>query len=306
MSPRRASGKTLRHFGEDHLIADLLHGFSFGENVIVGPGDDCAVIGRRSDRTWTLLKTDCVIERVHFFPDAEPRKIGWKALARAISDIAAMGGQPRHALITLAVSPDREVRWLKAIYAGIKKCADRFGVSIVGGETARSPGPLFLSIALSGVVEKARCTLRSGGRAGDAVFVTGRLGGSIRGKHFTFIPRVDEARWLTKNFRIHAMMDLSDGLGADLPRLARASNCGYQIEREKLPRNPRCTVENALADGEDYELLFTTAAQDAEPLASRWRKQFSQLPLTRIGVLTKLSTSSSRASNSLRGFDHFA
>lgn len=299
-TPRRPG---LRGLGEDRVVATLLRGLPSGENVIAGPGDDCAVIGRRADKTWTLLKTDCVIEGVHFEPDAAPGKIGWKALARAVSDIAAMGGLPRHALITLAIPPERGMPWLQALYAGVKKCAARFGVGIVGGETARSPGPLFISVALAGFVEKGRCALRSGGRAGDAVFVTGRLGGSIRGRHLTFIPRIGEARWLTENFRIRAMMDLSDGLGADLPRLARASRCGCEIDREKLPLNKGCTSENALGDGEDYELLFTVAARDAARLATGWRAHFPKLPLTRIGSLSQRSASRNPQPH---GFDHFA
>lgn len=303
MSTRAGAPKTLRDLGENRVVAELLRGLSLDKNVIVGPGDDCAVIGRRTDRVWTLLKTDCVIEGVHFEPKADPKKIGWKALARTVSDIAAMGGLPRHALITLAVSPEREMRWLAAVYSGIKKCASRFEVSVVGGETSRSPGPFFLSVALTGIVEKNRCVLRSSGRAGDAVFVTGRLGGSIRGKHLTFTPRVEEARWLTENFKIRAMMDLSDGLAADVPRLARASRCGFEIQHENLPLNLRCTAENALADGEDYELLFTIAARDVEPLETSWRKRFPKLPLTRIG---SLSTLNSQPSTSPCGFDHFA
>lgn len=301
-----AGKKTLRDLGENALIAELLRGLPQGENVIAGPGDDCAVIGRPADRIWTLLKTDCVIEGVHFLPDASPQKIGWKALARAISDVAAMGGLPRHALVTVAAPPDREARWLQAIYAGIKKCATRFGAGIVGGETARSPGPLFLSIALTGIVEKTRCVLRSGGRAGDALFVTGRLGGSIRGRHLTFTPRVEEARWLVENFRIRAMMDLSDGLAADLPRLARASRCGFETHEEKLPLNTRCTKENALADGEDYELLFALAPSDASALLNSWRKQFPKLPLTQIGALTPSQSPISHLQYPIHAFDHFA
>lgn len=296
---------TLRDFGEDRLIAELTRDFSLGEKVIVGIGDDCAVIEPRkgrSDQVWQLLKTDCVIEGVHFFSDANPRKIGWKALARAVSDIAAMSGLPDHALVTLAVSPNEKISRLKAIYAGIKKCAEQFGVSIVGGETSRSPGPLFISITLTGSVEKSRCVLRSGGCAGDAVFVTGRLGGSIRSKHLDFIPRIAEARWLTENFRIHAMMDLSDGLGSDLPRLARASRTGFEIQPEKLPLNNRCIAEQALSDGEDYELLFTIASRHVARLETQWQRQFPKLPLTQIGQLTPPSTLNSQPA---RGFDHF-
>jgi thiamine-monophosphate kinase len=297
--------KQLSDYGEDRLITELLRGFSLGQNVIVGAGDDCAVIGRRADRMWQLLKTDCVIEGVHFEKSAESRKIGWKALARVISDIAAMGGLPQHALVTIAVSPDEEIRRLKAIYAGLKKAAARFGVSVVGGETSRSPEPLFISIALTGTVEKSRCVLRSGGRVGDNVFVTGQLGGSIRGKHLDFIPRVSEARWLTENFRIHAMMDLSDGLGADFPRLARASRCGFEIFENALPLTRNCTPQQAIRDGEDYELLFALSPRDSSRLEKTWSKKFPRLALTRVGKLTRGSQLSTINSQPPRGFDHF-
>jgi thiamine-monophosphate kinase len=293
----------LARYGEDRLIAELTRSLPADASVRTGIGDDCAVIGGKRDRLWQLLKTDCIVEGVHFLPDAPPRKIGWKALARAISDIAAMGGLPRHALVTIAVSPEVEVGRVKAIYAGLKKAADRFNVCIVGGETSRSPGPLFLSVALTGIVERTRCVTRAGGRAGDRLYVTGRLGGSLRGGHLDFIPRITEAHWLVENFRIRAMMDLSDGLGADLPRLARASGTGFEIVRDRLPLNPGCTPENAIRDGEDFELLFAIAPRNAKMLESRWRKKFPNLPLTQIGRLNQKSKIKNQKSN---GFDHFA
>ena len=308
----------LASYGEDRLIADLTHALVVGKDVRVGVGDDCAVIGRARDPLWLLLKTDAVVEGVHFLPDENPARVGWKALARAISDIAAMGGEPRHALITLAVSRDVEVARMRALYAGLRKAARKFHVSIVGGETSRSPGPLFLSIALTGEVERARCVLRSGGRAGDILFVTGELGGSIAARHLDFTPRVAEARWLTGHFRLRAMMDLSDGLAADLPRLAAASRCGYTLDESLIPRTPGCTLAQSLADGEDYELLFALAPRDAARLEREWPKAFPNLRLTRVGLLAPLNSQpsivptvprTSRKASNLnlpRGFDHFA
>ena len=208
-------------------------------------------------------------------------------MCRAVSDIAAMGGGPRHALITMAVARDVKMAWLRGIYAGLRAAARRFGVSIVGGETSRSPGPAFISIALTGEVERTRCVTRGGGKAGDVLFVTGRLGGSLAGKHLDFIPRIAEARWLTANFKIRAMMDISDGLAADLPRLARASGCGFEICEETIPRNRGCTVAQALSDGEDFELLFAARPADASRLEAQWRRKFPKLPLTKIGALRR-------------------
>ena len=291
--------------GEDAVVAAITRGLPLGADVRHGAGDDCAVIGGVRDRVWQLLKTDCVVEGVHFLTAEKPARVGWKALCRAVSDIAAMGGEPRHALITIAIARDVKMAWLRGIYGGLRKAARRFGVSIVGGETSRSPGPAFISIALTGEVERARCVTRGGGRAGDFLYVTGRLGGSLEGKHLDFIPRLAEARWLTEHFRIRAMMDVSDGLAADLPRLAKASGCGFGICEEKVPRNRGCTVVQALGDGEDFELLFVVRPADAPSLEAKWRAKFPRLPLTRIGALTRSAARAKRKPRH-RGHDHFA
>jgi len=129
----------LSELGEDALVARLTRGLPRGASLLVGPGDDCAVVGRRSDAVWTLLKTDCVIEGVHFTGDTEFARVGWKALARNVSDIAAMGGEPEHALVTVAMPPGLEVAKVDGLYKGLRRCARKFGISIAGGETARSP-----------------------------------------------------------------------------------------------------------------------------------------------------------------------
>ena len=291
--------------GEDAVVAAITRGLPLGGDVRCGAGDDCAVVGGPRDRVWQLLKTDCVVEGVHFLTEEKPARVGWKALCRAVSDVAAMGGVPRHALITIAVARDVKLAWLRGLYAGLRKAARRFGVSIVGGETSRSPGPAFVSVALTGEVERARCVTRSGGKAGDLLYVTGRLGGSLAAKHLDFVPRLAEARWLTEHFRICAMMDLSDGLAADLPRLAKASGCGFAISAESIPRNRGCTVAQALGDGEDFELLLAVRPHAAARLEAGWRAQFPRLPLTQIGSLTRGGARAKRKPNT-RGFDHFS
>jgi thiamine-monophosphate kinase len=297
--------ETLAGFGEDRLVAALTRHLVTGKEVRVGVGDDCAVIGGPRDACWQLLKTDAVVEGVHFLADEDLRRVGWKALCRALSDIAAMGGEPRHALVTLAVSPRRNVADVEALYAGLRRAARKFGVSIVGGETSRSPGPMFINVALTGEVERTRCVLRSGGRPGDALYVTGRLGGSLASRHLDFTPRLAEARWLVTHFRVRAMMDLSDGLAADLPRLAAASRCGFSLDRTAVPRTAGCTLEQALNGGEDYELLFALAPRDTARLEREWCRAFRRLPLTRVGALTRHSALGTRHSPP-RGFDHFA
>ena len=294
----------LSALGEDAVVATLTRALPCGRDVRIGAGDDCAVTGGPRDTWWRLLKADAVVEGVHFLRDEKPERVGWKALCRAISDIAAMGGIPEHALITLAVCPETKLAWVRGLYAGLKKAARRFVVSIVGGETSRSPGPTFISVALAGRVERTRCITRSGGRVGDAVYVTGRLGGSLAGKHLDFTPRLAEARWLVEHFKVRAMMDVSDGLAADLPRLARASKCSYTLDPERIPRSRCCTIEQALGDGEDFELLFTIAPRDCAKLETAWKKKFPKLPLTRIGALIRNSSSVIR--HSTHGHDHFA
>ena len=150
---------------------------------------------------------------------------------------------------------------------------------------------------------------RAAGKAGDELFVTGRLGGSLRGSHLKFVPRIVESRWLTKNFPIHAMMDLSDGLGVDLSRLARASRVGLELDEAALPLNRGCTIRQAISDGEDYELLFTLAPKDARILPARWRKKFPRVALTRIGRLNRKSVRAEQTAfgnrKFSRGYVHF-
>jgi len=289
----------LNELGEDAVVCGLTRGLKFDRRVILGPGDDCAVVKISGD--VQLLKSDCIVEGVHYLPDADPKWVGWKALCRSISDVASMGGVPMDALVTVAIRPDADFSWLRKLYLGLRKAASVYRVNLVGGETAKSPGPLFLSVALTGRVEKGKYVSRSGGRKGDWLFVTGKLGGSIRGKHLRFLPRVKEARWLVSRFPVHAMMDLSDGLGIDLPRLAAASGVGFDLVLESLPLSKGCSPENALQDGEDYELLFAVPPAAKSRLELEWRKAFPRLPLTAIGRLVD----DGRHTFAQKGYDHF-
>jgi thiamine-monophosphate kinase len=273
----------LRDVGEDRLLEQLLPGLEQNSGVILGAGDDCAVVESGKPGLLSLLKTDCLVEGIHFAKDTRPMLVGWKAMARPLSDFAAMSGLPRFALVTLIVPADRELSWVRQLYRGIEKAARQFEVAVVGGETSGIKGPAVVSISLSGFVEQERWIGRAGGKAGDELYVTGRLGGSLAGGHLKFVPRIAESRWLTENFRIHTMMDLSDGLGADLPRMARASGVGFELDEEALPLNRRCTSQQAISDGEDYELLFALSPRDRQRLEEAWATKFPKLPLTRIG-----------------------
>ena len=279
----------LRDVGEDRLLEQLLPRLPRHSGVVLGAGDDCALVASGKAGVLNVLKTDCLVEEVHFSRTADAKSVGWKAMARPVSDFAAMSAVPQFALITLIVPSAKALRWVREVYQGLEKASRAFGVAIVGGETSNTPGPAAISVSVTGSVEKNRWTGRSGGKAGDDLFVTGRLGGSLAGRHLTFVPRLAEARWLTKNFRVHAMMDLSDGLGADLPRLARASKVGFEIDRDALPVNRGCTMDDAISNGEDYELLFAIAPRDRSRLEKAWKRKFPRVPLTRIGALNRKS-----------------
>lgn len=279
---------TLAALGENEIVRRLTQDLPSSARCIVGPGDDCAVLRTDDPQRYQLFKTDCVIEHVHFLPTAAPAHIGWKALCRCLSDIAAMGGAPTEAVITVAAPKDTPWARLRGIYQGLTKAATTYGVALVGGETSSMPlgAPLWLSVALLGTVGKKQLALRSGARAGDAVCVTGVLGGSIAGWHLKFTPRLAEAQWLVKHFPPTAMMDLSDGVATDLDRLATASSLGYALQPLLLPCRRGCTTTQALTDGEDYELLFTQPQRKLPALLRAWAQQFPQVPLTCIGSMT--------------------
>jgi thiamine-monophosphate kinase len=281
----------LSKLGEDRLLAQLLPKLPGSASVVLGAGDDSAVVEFPCASKLQLLKTDCVVEGIHFPTKSRPLAVGWKAMARPLSDFAAMSGVPQFALVTMILPSDTTLNWIKQVYRGLEKAARAFEVAIVGGDTSKINGPAVISVDLTGFVEKDRWVARSGGRANDELFVTGRFGGSLRsGRHLRFTPRIKESRWLTEHFSIHAMMDLSDGLGADLPRLARASDVGFELEEDALPRQRGCSIAQAISDGEDYELLFAISPRQSARLQRSWRKKFPNLPLTRIGRLLPHST----------------
>ncbi len=290
--------RTLADIGEDALIARLIMLAPTG-NAGEGPGDDCAVVDEGGEML-RLLKTDALVEGVHFLRDADPKAVGWKAVARVVSDFAAMGGTGEHFLVTLALPGSMEIAWIEDFYRGMGECLTRYGASLAGGETSRVPegSAAVISVAATGSVARGKVVMRSGGRPGDVIWVTGRLGGSLAGKHLTFSPRVEEGRWIAGHLRPTTMMDLSDGLAKDLPRLAKSSGCGFRLDRAAIPISEGCSVEQALGDGEDFELLFT-----APPDVARegWGEMFPGLELTRIGELVP----ETEGENLKGGWDHF-
>ena len=307
---------------EFELIARLTRSLPANDSVVVGAGDDCAVLDVGIPGRLLLFKCDAVVEGIHFTPQTPPEQIGHKALARCLSDIAAMAGTPTSALVTLALPDKFDVKQVEAIYAGMNTLAARHGVSIVGGETTRNPGRLLISIALLGTVGKGKQVLRSGAKPGDAIFVTGKLGGSLAGKHLDFEPRLAEARWLAEHFSLHAMIDLSDGLAGDLRHILAASGVGAELLSAAIPISRAAKLRAkteapaqppllaALSDGEDFELLFTLASKSAVALLDAWKKQFPDLPLTCIGKILAAPGLTIREKHGVRklsaqGYDHF-
>ena len=308
---------------EFELIARLTKTLPANAAVVTGAGDDCAVLDFGLPDKLFLFKTDAVVEGVHFEKGAPPEKIGRKALARCLSDIAAMAGTPAAAVVTLGLPESFKPEIIEKIYDGLNALAQKHGVAIVGGETTTNPERIFISTALLGTVGRGRQILRSTARAGDAIFVTGELGGASAGKHFDFEPRLAEARWLAEHFPIHALIDLSDGLAGDLRHILKASGVGAELLKSAIPvsraakeiarKNPfgKTPLAAALSDGEDFELLFTVAAGDAVKLLDAWKKRFPKLKLSCIGKtvagesITLRDKSGTQPLNA-HGYVHFA
>ena len=282
---------------EFQLIARLTQALPTNPAVIVGTGDDCAVLDLGVPGKCFLFKTDAVVEGIHFTRETPPEKIGHKALARVLSDVAAMAGTPIAALVTIALPKTFEPDFIAAIYDGLNLLARAHGVAIVGGETTTNPERILISIALLGSAVSGKIPLRSGAKVGDAIFVTGFLGGSIEGRHLDFAPRLAEARWLVEHFPIHALIDVSDGLAGDLRHLLQGAGVGAVLLKTSIPvsaaaksrarasSTAKPAVIAALTDGEDFELLFSVAPGDAVRLMDGWKKQFPETKLTCIGKI---------------------
>ena len=255
--------------------------------LAVGIGDDCAVFRPRNRDEDLLFTTDMLVEGTHFRRRTHSAAdVGWKALARGLSDIAAMGGEPRFFMVSLALGTWTDARWVDGFYRGLLELAKREDVALAGGDLSHGEGAV-CDIVVCGSAPRGKALRRNGARAGDAIYVSGALGGSALGlakgprskawrRHVRPEPRIALGRFLRG--RASAAMDLSDGLSLDLRRLCAASKLAAEIEAPPLV--PGATLEQGLHGGEDYELLFTAPPGRVPP-------QFEDLPLTRIGVMRK-------------------
>ena len=308
---------------EFDLISKLTKSLPTNENVLTGAGDDCAVLDFGLPDKLILFKTDAMVEGIHFTRETPPEKIGRKALARCLSDIAAMAGTPSAALVTIALPKKFDAEFVAKIYDGLNALAENFGAAIVGGETTTNPERILISIALLGTVVRGKQVLRSSAKIGDAIFVTGELGGSLAEKHLEFEPRLSEAQWLSENFPIHAMVDLSDGLAGDLRHILGASGVGAELLKAAIPisREAKLAARKsssakpafaaALTDGEDFELLFTVASKNAVKLLDAWKKKFPKLKLRCIGKIVSgdgilIRDKSGSHKLNANGYVHFA
>ena len=331
---------TVSDLGEHALLARLLARLPRpGAHILVGPGDDAAVIepGRR---TRLVVTTDALVEHVHFSRAwCSPADIGHKALAVNLSDLAAMGAVPRWALVSLALPPDLDVDAAEALMSGLAEHARSHGVSVAGGNLTRSPQGLVVDITAGGEVSPRKWLLRSGGRPGDDLWVSGRLGGARAGlemfesgrnpdgdagaeacglRHRRPAPRVRLGIALARAGAARAAMDLSDGLADAVCQLATASGCGARVNADSVPVEPgarawwtstgRESVLEAIRGGEDYELLFAVPPRWSGRLR-HVRQQVAEPALTRIGVLTRprdlVLTRKGRDEAWPSGFEHF-
>jgi thiamine-monophosphate kinase len=293
--------------------------------VRVGPGDDCAVLEASANGGW-LVTTDMLLEGSHFvLAEAGARRVGRKAMAVNLSDIAAMGGKPVAAFVSVGLPrrkflaspglPGEGGKIAEELYLGMREVADAFDTAIAGGDTNTWTGGLVVSVTVMGEPGPQGPILRRGARPGDWLFVTGPLGGSILGKHLDFTPRVREGLLLQQHATLHAMIDISDGLSADVFHIGAESRCGAVLFAENIPisdaarqmTDGRTPLEHALGDGEDFELAFAVNPADGERLLKA--QPIPGITLAHVGVFVAetalfLEEAGTRRRIESRGFVH--
>lgn len=278
---------------EFRLIESFRTAIESSPYVLTGIGDDTAVVERSDGHV--LLATDMLLEGVHFdLESATPYQVGRKVLAVNLSDVAAMTGRPKYALVSLALprqlSEKHGEQFAEQLFGGLHSLAKEFHTIIVGGDTNSWDGPVVINVAIVGEVPNEKAITRSGAKPGDWIFVTGSLGGSIAGHHLDFTPRVNEALALREACQPNSMIDVSDGLVADLYHILEESNVGAFLDAASIPisdaaaaaNDERTPLEHALGDGEDFELLFTVSPENGQRLTS---ENPLAIPLSHIGEI---------------------
>lgn len=308
---------------EFQLISAIQPLLTHQPQVVAGIGDDCAIL-ELGGPNHVLLKTDAVVEGVHFHSSTEPERVGHKALARPFSDIAAMGGTPSAAVVTLGLPGGFDSERVLAMYRGMNALAARHGVAIVGGETTSNPGGWLVSVTVVGSVPKGQAMRRSGAQIGDAIFVSGELGGSLDGHHLDFEPRLAAGKWLRETGWVHAAIDISDGLTGDLPHiLASSGGLGAELLGSAIPvsraartrfatgASSKPPLLAALTDGEDFELLWTCAPGNAVRILDGWKAAFPEVGIRCIGRVVAEPGVHLRDAHGIQqlpdtGYDHFS
>jgi thiamine-monophosphate kinase len=299
---------------EKALIAQIRRMAGAGKSrsrlaVQTGIGDDCALLRllpRRNQQTDVLVTTDFTLEGIHFRRDwHSAQSVGHRCLARGLSDIAAMGGEPVAAFLSLALPRDLAQSWVGRFARSLISLAERYGVTLAGGDTAESPNGVLADIILVGSAPRGKALLRSGARPGDLIYVSGELGGSAAAvgemrkkarrklnpreyaRHFFPEPRIELARILREKGLATAMIDTSDGLSTDLAHICEESGVGAELQAKAIPLarvgkpSREVDLELALHGGEDYELLFTAAGNKRIP------SRIAGVPITQIGRITR-------------------
>jgi len=302
----KVSSQSVSALGEEKLIAQIGRWLGrVSPRSPFGIGDDCAVLP--PSRGPQLITVDPVIYPNHFNDRVAPRDVGAKLLKRNLSDLAAMGGRPTAAVLALTLDEAVSVAWLEQFYRGLAACARRYDVLVVGGDIAQANSVLAASLTLLGEATGPRTLTRTGGRAGDLIYVTGVLGGSLpSGHHYKFVPRLAEGAWLARRREVRAMMDVSDGLAKDLHALTPPGTTPA-LMAHTLPRRAGSSIRAALSDGEDYELLFALDSRANTAAFHRaWRASFPRVRLTCIGRFAAKGKLPADALNlaSYHGYEH--
>lgn len=304
---------------ETELIAQLRERLPSHPLLKLGIGDDAAILDGARGRDW-VVTVDMLTDRVDFLLDqVDPRRVGRKALAVNLSDLAAMACRPVAAVVALVLPRENGMELALGLYEGMIPLAEEFGTAIAGGDTNSWDGPLALSVTAIGEVTSRGPLRRSGARPADRILVTGRLGGSILGHQFDFQPRVQEAIDLAERYELHAGIDISDGLSRDLAHLVEESRCGAVLDLASVPiandavrlsrqlADGSTPLDHALSDGEDFELILAVPPEEAERMIV---EQPLGVPLTAIGRfvaepgLWQETEQGKRIPVPVRGFEH--
>lgn len=299
----------LKDIGEFGLIKRFRKSIKTDASVVVGSGDDCAVL-KLDKNNYQLFTCDMIIEGIDFKKTDNLRLVGRKALAVSISDIAACAGLPKHALVSLGVSPNMPVAKIDCLAKGLFDLAKKYRINIVGGDISAS-AKLLIDVSMLGIVEKKNLCLRRRARVGDMIMVTGAFGGAIKGKHLKFIPRLKEARFLVNNFKINSMIDVSDGLIQDLGHILEQSSVGAVLYESQIPLSKEArTPADTLCSGEEFELLFTASRDQAKKIIKLQKNtgyRFSAIGkiMPKAFGLRLINYKNEYAQIKARGFRHF-